>query len=84
MQKKLLPFLCLILALFPLTANAQTKPAPRELLAKAKRIVFLGDSITASGIYVANFDAWLLTQKVENVPKVIDAGLSSETVSGLS
>lgn len=54
------------------------------LLKRAKRIVFLGDSITASGGYVAYFDAWLQLQKLDPPPVVIDCGLPSETVSGLS
>jgi len=55
-----------------------------ELLRQSQRIVFLGDSITASGRYVANFDAWLATKRLDPPPIVIDAGLASETVSGLS
>lgn len=57
---------------------------PRELVTSAKRIVFLGDSITHAGDYVAAFDAWLAAQKLEHPPIVIDVGLPSETVSGLS
>jgi lysophospholipase L1-like esterase len=59
-------------------------PAPVDLLQDARRILFLGDSITASGEYVADFDLWLSMQRFPNPPQVIDAGLSSETVSGLS
>jgi lysophospholipase L1-like esterase len=55
-----------------------------DLLRRARRIVFLGDSITYAGHYVAYFDAWLLAQKLETAPVVIDVGLPSETVSGLS
>jgi lysophospholipase L1-like esterase len=58
--------------------------SPRELVTSAKRIVFLGDSITHAGDYVAGFDAWLVAQKLEHPPTVIDVGLPSETVSGLS
>jgi lysophospholipase L1-like esterase len=46
--------------------------------------VFLGDSITFGGHYVTFFDAWLLTQGLGELPTVINAGLPSETVSGLS
>ena len=60
------------------------EPPPRDLLKQSRRIVFLGDSITAAGRYVACFDAWLETQQLEHKPLVIDAGLPSETVSGLS
>ncbi|MBL8825718.1 MAG: PQQ-dependent sugar dehydrogenase [Planctomycetaceae bacterium] len=55
-----------------------------SLLKQAKRIVFLGDSITAGGGYVTAFDAWLATKQLDPAPVVINAGLSSETISGLS
>jgi lysophospholipase L1-like esterase len=77
---------CLIALLVQASLFAQT-PATNlnvALLEKSPRIVFLGDSITASGQYIANFDAWLLTQKLKQHPQIIGAGLSSETVSGLS
>lgn len=59
-------------------------PAPAELLDGAKRVVFLGDSITAAGRYVAIVEAWLVATKKEAAPRVLDLGLPSETVSGLS
>lgn len=66
-------------------AGAKAEPAsPRDLLKQSKRIVFLGDSITAAGRYVACFDAWLELQELAPKPVIIDAGLPSETVSGLS
>ncbi len=55
-----------------------------KLVLNSKRLVFLGDSITAAGPYVGNFDAWLVAQKRDQIPVVINAGLPSETVSGLS
>ncbi len=58
--------------------------SPAELLKESRRITFLGDSITADGVYVACFDAWLAAQKNPTPHHVIDAGLPSETVSGLS
>jgi pimeloyl-ACP methyl ester carboxylesterase/lysophospholipase L1-like esterase len=57
---------------------------PAELLKESKRIVFLGDSITAAGVYVAGVDAWLAATKEGAAHHVICAGLPSETVSGLS
>ena len=48
------------------------------------RIVFLGDSITYSGEYVAYLEAYLLTHFPERRYEIIDVGLPSETVSGLS
>lgn len=69
-------------------SRAEDAPAntnsPRELLHAAKRVVFLGDSITHAGQYVAGIEAWMLTQKFEHPPLIIGAGLPSETVSGLS
>ena len=55
-----------------------------DLLRSAKRVVFLGDSITYGGHYVALFENWLLHQDMENTRQIINVGLSSETVSGLS
>lgn len=52
-------------------------------LLSCQRALFLGDSITAAGQYVAYVETWLaLTQA--SPPHVINAGLPSETVSGLS
>ena len=60
------------------------EPPRRDLLKQSKRIVFLGDSITFAGRYVACVDAWIESQRFDHKPLVIDAGLPSETVSGLS
>lgn len=75
-------YISLLLLLVPL-AYATAQQGHQLLLQNAHRIVFLGDSITAAGQYVATFDAWLYSQ-VKQHPMVIDAGLPSETVSGLS
>src|SRR4051812_15319311 len=48
------------------------------------RIVFLGDSITHGGEYVTYLEAYLLTHFPEKHYEIIDVGLPSETVSGLS
>lgn len=68
----------------PQTVTADVHPG--DLLRRARRILFLGDSITYSGQYVVFFDAWLQTQRPTQTPPpvVINAGLPSETVSGLS
>lgn len=64
---------------------AAAEPAkPAELLKDAKRILFLGDSITAAGQYIAYFETWLALQNRGTGPAIIDCGLPSETVSGLS
>lgn len=64
--------------------HAQEIPKRRELLQGSKRIVFLGDSITYSGDYVAIFDGWLQSLDLQEQPTIINVGLPSETVSGLS
>jgi lysophospholipase L1-like esterase len=55
-----------------------------DFLPGVKRILFLGDSITYAGQYVDLFDTFLLTQFPAQRIEVIDCGLPSETVSGLS
>lgn len=75
---------CLIIALC-LCANLQLHGAektPQELVLGSQRILFLGDSITFSGQYIVFFETWLAAQGKH--PLVINAGLPSETVSGLS
>lgn len=67
----------------PCDATAE-ETSGRELLASSKRVLFLGDSITASGQYIGYFDAWLVAELKDKAPRLIDCGLPSETVSGLS
>jgi lysophospholipase L1-like esterase len=55
-----------------------------EFLPGVHRIVFLGDSITYAGHYVDQFEAFLATRYPDREFEVIDLGLPSETVSGLS
>jgi len=77
----------LVLALTLTVCNPALRAADAtgsELLKNARRVVFLGDSITAAGQYIANFDAWMVTEWKDQAPKLIDCGLPSETVSGLS
>ncbi len=50
----------------------------------AKRILFLGDSITHAGHYVAWIETQLRLQGVKPLPEIINLGLASETLSGLS
>ena len=55
-----------------------------EFLPGIGRIVFLGDSITYAGQYVDDFEAYLAVNYPDRGFEVINAGLPSETVSGLS
>jgi len=73
----------LLLALI-LSLCACPLQATDEFLPGVKRIVFFGDSITHGGGYVEDFDLYLFARHPERKFEVIDLGLSSETVSGLS
>ncbi len=55
-----------------------------DFLPGVKRIVFLGDSITQSGEYVDQCALFLRLRFPTRPFEVLDLGLSSETVSGLS
>ena len=61
---------------------AEPATPARALLEQSKRVVVLGDSITYGGRWVAILNAWMESQGM--TAEVIDVGLSSETVSGLS
>ncbi|VGO12233.1 hypothetical protein PDESU_00784 [Pontiella desulfatans] len=65
------PLLCL--ACLAIAFNAAAK----------ERWLFLGDSITQGGHYTDHIETWLLLNQAD-APEVINLGLSSETVSGLS
>src|SRR5437588_2560531 len=57
---------------------------PGFALRDGQRIVFLGDSNTFAGIYVQYLDAYLFTRFPDRKFELINLGLPSETVSGLS
>ncbi|MEK0447038.1 MAG: hypothetical protein RLZZ399_2359 [Verrucomicrobiota bacterium] len=81
-----------LVASLPLpAANTVANPTPQAAstlaasILQSKRIVFLGDSITAGAGYVIGVAGALRSQRLPNGgPEVISAGLSSETTSGLS
>lgn len=66
-----------------LVAQSASSSSAQQALPDAGRIVFLGDSITADGKYVEYVETVLLA-KTSKRYDIIDLGLSSETVSGLS
>ncbi len=72
----------MLLAAHPHTAAAAT-PEPR-LPSNARRILFLGDSITYGGEYVEFFETWVRTAQPESHAEILNVGLPSETASGLS
>jgi lysophospholipase L1-like esterase len=66
-----------------LITTADGAPAvPADLVREAKRITLLGDSITQDGRWVADLVAWMEEQGL--TADVINVGLSSETVSGIT
>jgi len=75
------PALLSLLLTVCLLGHAPAEPAfPLE----AKRILFLGDSITHAGHYVTWIETQLRLQGVDPLPEMINIGLASETCSGLS
>ncbi|BDS05335.1 lipolytic enzyme [Oceaniferula spumae] len=73
-----------LFAILPLAHSQDRTEQHRKLLTDAQKIIFLGDSITYGGNYVANFETWLQIAFPERQFSVINMGLGSETVSGLS
>ena len=85
-------FLVSCFAIIPAQAQQKKKSAkssPAEASSKGsnlpsgKRIVFLGDSITAAGTYIDYLETIILAE-TDRRYEFLDLGLSSETVSGLS
>ena len=54
------------------------------LLKPGAKVLFVGDSITHSGGYIQYVDAYLLTRFPQAKYELINVGLGSETVTGLS
>jgi len=82
--------MCLaLMALACAALGAESRPlVGRSLVLKplqgVHRILFLGDSITYAGEYVELIDAWLFAHCPEQRYELINIGLPSETVSGLT
>ena len=72
--------LLICLVIFSTMAHAQTYFIPDGV----KRILFLGNSITYNGKYVSYIDAYLTLKYPNQHFEIINLGLPSETVSGLS
>ncbi len=69
-----------LLLLFAIPASAEEPAFP----VRAKRILFLGDSITHAGHYISLIEAQLQIVGHDSTPELINLGLPSETCSGLS
>ncbi|NEW08267.1 prolyl oligopeptidase family serine peptidase [Paenibacillus sp. SYP-B3998] len=55
-----------------------------SLVPEKQRLTFLGDSITNSGLFIAYMDAYFRQHMPERNITLINLGVNSETVSGLS
>lgn len=81
-------YLALLLVLGAVAATAAPARAagrrPLEPLRRARRILFLGDSITYAGGYVVEIETALAVGWPGAPVEIINAGLPSETVSGLT
>lgn len=64
-------------------ATATSQP-PLPALRGVKRILFLGDSITYAGHYVDAIDEYLQRNDIQHPIELVNLGLPSETVSGLT
>lgn len=73
----------LIIIIF-LGIQNQCLAQPYAIPANVKKIVFIGNSITYAGYYVSCIDAYLRFHYPEKHFEIINLGLPSETVSGLS
>jgi len=67
-----------------IAADAKPADALHKSLADTKRVVFLGDSITFAGKWIAYVETYLRTHDPDFSAEFIAVGLPSETVSGLS
>jgi lysophospholipase L1-like esterase len=67
-----------------LSGSSPTSAADPPPLAGVRRVVFLGDSITYSGQFIAYVEAFLRLREPELVCEFLNLGLPSETVSGLT
>jgi lysophospholipase L1-like esterase len=81
MKSKLLSILSFLIICFSSKIVAQTT---YKIPKKVQKILFLGNSITYSGQYVCFFEAYLKAKYPKNKFEIINVGLPSETVSGLS
>ncbi len=73
-----IPLVVLSLCCFSFHVQANSFPLD------AKRILFIGDSITHAGHYVYLIETELRLQNVQPLPEIFNIGLGSETCSGLS
>lgn len=77
-MKSIIGLLLFVMLVKPASAAEDAFPL------KAKRILFLGDSVTAAGGFVNMIELQLRLHSVEPMPEFVNAGLPSETCTGLT
>jgi lysophospholipase L1-like esterase len=77
-------FLILVVAFAAGPGCSTGKVSRSEMLPGAQRVLVLGDSITHGGQYLDFIEAYLVTRFPERKIELLNLGLPSETVSGLS
>ena len=82
-KRTIIPAALLAIAIACFSSSAFASPE-QAFQFKAKRIVFLGDSITNAGGYVAWIETQMRLHGIDPLPEIINLGLSSETCTGLS
>jgi len=73
-----------IVLLLLLSIACSCRLSASDIFKPGKRIVFLGDSVTAAGQYVTYLDLQLRVEYGAQAPELINLGLPSEGVTGLS
>lgn len=74
----------LCFAVAALAINPPVAAAEARLPDNVRTVLFLGDSITHAGWYVNDIETYFVTRRLAPRVAFINAGVSSETVSGLS
>ncbi len=76
---------CLVVLTLILVHRERAYAEDKATLAEnVKRVVFLGDSITHGGQYITDIETYFVTRYPDRPIELINLGLPSETVSGLS
>jgi lysophospholipase L1-like esterase len=84
-RKTAIAVLCtLAIVVMPCDAAENGVATEKNIFADAARVVFLGDSITYAGGYIDAIETWLLTRFPDRSVEIINLGLPSEMVSGLT
>jgi len=74
--------LAALLLLLAVAATTAPTTAAECALSGGETILFFGDSITQGGAYVEDVEAFLITRFPDKAFHIVNAGISSETISG--